>query len=218
MAEHYVAEIRKVQPLGPYYLGGYSFGGRVAYVMAQKLRANGEDVAFVGLIDVYSQAGQRRREMKSWLAHHRDRIRALPPRQVPTYLWMRTANLGKMVFMRLRLKSYSAAWNFFKSRGRPLPRILRNPVLANDLIRRDYRAHPYDGGATLFKAELYAWAHTDQHDGWNRLIRGKLEIRPISGRHFEIVNQPHVRTLARELADALEKAQAAFTASARLAS
>jgi acyl-CoA synthetase (AMP-forming)/AMP-acid ligase II/thioesterase domain-containing protein/acyl carrier protein len=218
MAEHYVTEIRKVQHGGPYYLGGYSFGGRVAYVIAQKFRASGEEVAFVGLIDVYSQAGQRRREMKSWLAHHRDRIRALPPRQVPAYLWMRTANLGKMVFMRLRLKSYSAAWNFFKSRGRPLPRILRNPVLANDLIRRDYRARPYDGDATLFKAELYAWAHTDQHDGWYDLIKGKLEIRPISGRHFEIVNQPHVRTLARELVDALEKAQAAFTASARLAS
>jgi acyl-CoA synthetase (AMP-forming)/AMP-acid ligase II/thioesterase domain-containing protein/acyl carrier protein len=208
MAECYVSEIKKVQPLGPYYLGGYSFGGRVAYVMAQKLRARGEDVAFVGLIDVYSQAGQRRREMKSWLAHHLDRIRALPPRQVPAYLGIRTANLGNMIHMRLRLKSYSAAWNFFKSRGRPMPRVLRNPVLANDLIRRDYRARPYHGDVTLFKAELYAWAHTDQHDGWFDLIKGKLEIRPISGRHYEIVKQPHVQTLARELADALERAQA----------
>jgi acyl-CoA synthetase (AMP-forming)/AMP-acid ligase II/thioesterase domain-containing protein/acyl carrier protein len=209
MAEYYVSEIKKVQPAGPYYLGGYSFGGRVAYVMAQKLRASGEAVAFVGLIDVYSQAGRQRREMGSWLTHHRDRIRALPSRQVPVYFWMRAANLANMIRMRLRLRSYSAAWDFFKSRGRPMPRILRNPVLANDLIRRDYRARPYDGDATLFKAELYAWAHTDQHDGWNHLIRGKLDIRPISGRHYEIVKQPHVQTLARELADALEKAQAA---------
>ncbi|MQA65926.1 MAG: acyl-CoA synthetase, partial [Alphaproteobacteria bacterium] len=35
MAAHYVTEIRKVQPEGPYYIGGHSFGGRVAYVMAQ---------------------------------------------------------------------------------------------------------------------------------------------------------------------------------------
>jgi acyl-CoA synthetase (AMP-forming)/AMP-acid ligase II/thioesterase domain-containing protein/acyl carrier protein len=218
MAEYYIREIRKVKPAGPYYIGGYSFGGRVAYVMAQKLRAGGEEVAFLALLDVYSQSGQRRRGLGSWLAHHRDRIRALPPSQVPTYLWMRGRNLGEMIYMRLRLRSYSSAWNYFKSRGRPMPRLLRHPVLANDLIRRDYRASPYDGDATLFKAELYAWAHSDQHDGWHDLIKGKLEVRPISGRHFEIVKPPHVQALARELADALEKAQVATAQPAAKAS
>jgi thioesterase domain-containing protein len=66
----------------------------------------------------------------------------------------------------------------------------------------------------LFKAERYAWAHADQHDGWHKLIRGCLEIRPISGRHYEIMTQPHVQTLADELSDVLRQAQAS---SARLA-
>ena len=118
--------------------------------------------------------------------------------------------------MGLRLRSFSMAWQYFERRGRPLPRILRRPVPANDMIRRDYRAQPYGGVATLFKAERYAWTHADAHDGWFELIKGKLEIRPISGRHYEIVKQPHVKTLAAELSDALDQAQAASAGRVRV--
>lgn len=61
----------------------------------------------------------------------------------------------------------------------------------------------------LFKAEPYAWSHPDAHEGWKKLIKGNLEIRSITGRHFEIVDPPHVQVLAAELADALKKAQSA---------
>jgi thioesterase domain-containing protein/acyl carrier protein len=215
MAACYVQEIKKVQPEGPYYIGGYSFGGRVAYVMAQQLHAAGEEVAFLGLFDVYSRAGQQTVAFGDWLRHHWNRLRALPPRELPGYLALRVSNLVETIYMKLRLKSYSAAWRFFKSRGKPLPRFLYLPVPANDMIRRGYRARPYDGDATLFKAELYAWAHADQHEGWHKLIRGRLDIRPISGRHYEIVKPPHVQILARELSDALRKAQAAQAARAK---
>jgi thioesterase domain-containing protein len=128
---------------------------------------------------------------------------------LPGYFWLRVQNLAEIIHLRLRLKGFSAAWHFYKSRGKPLPRLLRRVEPANDMIRRAYRAQPYDGDATLFKAELYAWAHTDAHDGWKKLIRGSLEIRPIPGGHNEIMNQPHVRTVAAELSDALAKARAA---------
>src|SRR5690606_7286479 len=51
MAAHYVAEIRTVQPRGPYYLSGYCFGGNVAYEMARQLEAAGETVALLALLD-----------------------------------------------------------------------------------------------------------------------------------------------------------------------
>ncbi|MQA67497.1 MAG: alpha/beta fold hydrolase, partial [Alphaproteobacteria bacterium] len=211
MAAYYVQEIRKVQPEGPYYLGGYSFGGRVAYVMAQTLCAAGEEVALLALFDTYSAYGQRKVRTHDWLAYHLERMKALPMVRAPAYLKQRARNFAKMAFMRARLKSYSAAWHFYKSRGKPLPRVLRRPIPANDMIRRAYRAQPYDGDATLFKCELYAWAHADQHNGWKELIRGNLDIRPIPGGHYEIMTQPHVRTIAKELAAALDKARAAHT-------
>src|SRR5262249_23289143 len=50
MVTHYVAEIRLVQPHGPYFLCGYSFGGRLALEVARKLVAQGETVKFLGII------------------------------------------------------------------------------------------------------------------------------------------------------------------------
>jgi amino acid adenylation domain-containing protein len=50
-SKHYLALIRSVQPRGPYYLLGYCLGGLVAYEMAQKLRAQGERVAFLALVE-----------------------------------------------------------------------------------------------------------------------------------------------------------------------
>lgn len=44
MARHYIAEIRTVQPRGPYRIGGTCTGGLVAYEMAQQLTADGEEV------------------------------------------------------------------------------------------------------------------------------------------------------------------------------
>ncbi len=50
-SEHYLALIRSLQARGPYYLVGYCLGGLVAYEMAQKLRAQGERVAFLALVE-----------------------------------------------------------------------------------------------------------------------------------------------------------------------
>ncbi len=44
MASLYVKEIRRMQPHGPYYLGGYCMGGTVAYEMAQLLRAKASEL------------------------------------------------------------------------------------------------------------------------------------------------------------------------------
>jgi phthiocerol/phenolphthiocerol synthesis type-I polyketide synthase E len=51
MAEQYAKEIRRVQPRGPYFLGGYCMGGTVAYEVAQQLAASGERVALLALFD-----------------------------------------------------------------------------------------------------------------------------------------------------------------------
>ncbi|MED7949604.1 non-ribosomal peptide synthetase [Streptomyces sp. BE303] len=53
LAELYLAEVRAVQPHGPYHLLGYSFGGTVAHTMAALLQEGGEEVALLGLLDAY---------------------------------------------------------------------------------------------------------------------------------------------------------------------
>src|SRR5699024_10738084 len=64
MAAHYISEIIKHNPSGPYYIGGHSFGGYVAFEMAKQLKEMGKDVAKVIMfdIDVY----QSETELTKW--------------------------------------------------------------------------------------------------------------------------------------------------------
>src|SRR5262249_11489259 len=63
MAANFVSEIRRVQPHGPYFLGGYSFGGRVSFEIAQQLVNKGERVSFLGLIDTTLRDTSRHSEV-----------------------------------------------------------------------------------------------------------------------------------------------------------
>ena len=51
--DHHLNTLRKQQPQGPYYLFGYSLGGTLAQAIAARLRAQGEAVAFLGLLDTW---------------------------------------------------------------------------------------------------------------------------------------------------------------------
>jgi len=51
MATYYIKALRTVQPEGPYYLGGWSFGGLVAFEMAQQLQREGHEVALLAILD-----------------------------------------------------------------------------------------------------------------------------------------------------------------------
>ena len=53
MAADYIGQIRAVQPVGPYYLLGHSFGAIAAHEMAVQLRAEGEEVAALIILDAY---------------------------------------------------------------------------------------------------------------------------------------------------------------------
>ena len=51
MAAHYLTQIRKIQPNGPYFLAGLSSGGTTAWEIAQLLQAQGQEVALLALFD-----------------------------------------------------------------------------------------------------------------------------------------------------------------------
>ena len=51
MAAHYIREMRSVQPVGPYYLLGASFGGLVIFEMAHQLLAQGQKVALLAMLN-----------------------------------------------------------------------------------------------------------------------------------------------------------------------
>ncbi|WP_192458745.1 amino acid adenylation domain-containing protein [Musicola keenii] len=62
MSDHHLATLRRIQPKGPYFLLGYSLGGMLAHSIAARLQQQGEEVAFLGLLDTYPPEEQDWRE------------------------------------------------------------------------------------------------------------------------------------------------------------
>ncbi|MBX9602037.1 MAG: SDR family NAD(P)-dependent oxidoreductase [Bryobacteraceae bacterium] len=107
MAAHYLDELREFQPEGPYYMGGSSFGGLVAYEMAQQLIAAGQRVGVVALFDTFGPGyprqlrtvGRIRRVWNRWLFRlslHSTNLRLLEPEDRRAYLQRVAANAVKM--------------------------------------------------------------------------------------------------------------------------
>jgi len=173
MAEHYIREIRTVQPVAPYYLGGFSFGGLVAYEMAQQLRAAGEDVSLLVLFDTYP--GNLKPLAESVVALWR--ISSL--REVTRSIW----------------RSFRRRLNMWL-----LPPVLKNVFLSNMRAASQYKLQPYPGNVVLFRAtEKSLRAEDNPHAAWNGLIQGTLDIDQIAGDHGGILVQPQVKDLARRL-------------------
>jgi nonribosomal peptide synthetase DhbF len=57
MAADYLAQVRAVQPTGPYRFVGWSFGGNIAHAMATTLEHQGEEVELLAMLDAYPYAG-----------------------------------------------------------------------------------------------------------------------------------------------------------------
>jgi len=215
ISKFYLDEIKTIQPHGPYYLGGYSFGGRVAFRMAQMLRDAGEEVALLALIDAWSQVGRQRIRLHQWLALKLKRAAGSNLAELGSSVafWIKRA-FQEFTYFPLRARFFAATCVLCEWSGRPVPRFLRNPQLVNLYISAKYHAEPYQGNGVLLEAERTDWAHADRHEGWHQLVQGGLEVRNVPGEHVEILEEPYVATLAKELKICLEEARSKSSAPA----
>jgi surfactin family lipopeptide synthetase A len=91
LAAHYVSAMKTIQPDGPYMLGGWSFGGTVAFEMAQQLSRDGDRVSLLLMLDTQGtdlRPPAKRRILKTFTAlagHLYDGLRLLPGTM--PYVW-----------------------------------------------------------------------------------------------------------------------------------
>ena len=201
LAAEYIREIKKVQPTGPYYLGGFSFGGRVAYVMARQLREAGERVGLLALLDPFSGLGRHRVELGPWLVSQWRVVRGLGPAAMPGYMWRRVRRFSGRMATRGRLFGVQLALRHYQGQEDALPGFLRRPEDRLTLAHESYRPVPYDGSAVLFQAQRNIRTHADAHAGWHKLVRGGLEVFPMPCSHSQIMEEPYVREMADVLSD-----------------
>ncbi len=205
MAARYIAELRAVQPAGPYHLAGYSMGGWIALEMARQLRAVGQEVALLGLIDTHAEGGPRHASVGLWIRRHLKRLAALKLSDLASYIARRFVNGSELLYLAVRQRSFVVALRIYGGVSPRTPKWLRRTADANVYAIRSYQAKRYDGDAVLFRAEPDAWTPPDAYDGWKPLIGGRLKIRPIASRHSEILDAPQVEGLAAALTACLSE-------------
>jgi thioesterase domain-containing protein len=212
MARSYLEAVKARQPDGPYYLGGYCFGGNVAYEMARQLRMQGQEVALVVLID--SAPANAGYEAVTWWR--------------PGFAWRFAWNLRYWLadFIGLEAKDRS---RFFGRKLRSLGRKLRRlfgfetGVARFDLEEvidlRNFSEHelklwqkhlealiahverPYAGRVALLRTRGQPlFCSLEEDFCWGKLVRGDVLVRRIPGSHENIFMAPNVQVLASELA------------------
>ncbi|MBI3947384.1 MAG: amino acid adenylation domain-containing protein [Armatimonadetes bacterium] len=211
IADAYLAEVRSVQRSGPYFLGGYSFGGVVALEMAHRLREQGEEVRLVVLLDSFHPQAAALLPGAGITATRlsRKERRLLAPRErVPA--GRRVAQAAERTEWWVKDRVKLAGLHLFQRLGRPLPRVLsafRIRLACLEALRH-HALTPYPGDVALFRVEEHA---ARDRELWREAITGHLEAHPAGGDHWSMLSRPHVRSLADRLADCLARAQAGLT-------
>lgn len=188
MAELYLEHLRKAQPTGPYYLGGYSFGGLVAVEVARRLVEAGQEVALLALVDTYFVSQQS--DSPSLL----DRFFSLSSAQKLAYLKKRATRYRRGIKRRIDALS--------------LPRAVKAVREACAVAEQKYRPSVFPGSVTLFRASEKALRGLDgAQNGWQQYAAGGMEVHEIDGDHGNILNEPNVRQLAAALRARLDRAR-----------
>jgi acetoacetyl-CoA synthetase len=184
VADH-VAVIRSVQPRGPYWLLGYSWGGVVALEIARSLRAIGEDVGFIGMIDPV--VGEVNWSYSAWLGYMANRVRhhLRTLRQVTSfrsalgYGQKLLVPLFGRVSRRLGFTRWQPLADEADSLPGPLSRLWDAEVAAIEAYRQQY----YDGKVTLFAMRDGHASMCDPRKVWSNKV-SELDLRWLTCDHY----------------------------------
>jgi thioesterase domain-containing protein len=194
MAAHYIAELKSVQPNGPYAVGGHCSGSWVAFEMARQLEANGDELRAVIVVD-QGPPGVERPKIRTF-----------------RYLVNRT----RFYFRDGRLR-YSLAWQFKIVTARFLLRRVGPPTARFEETVREVHRHAvrrYGGGRikhdiTLVRsAESLVLDDKSWYVKWGTCTEGALTTMNVDGTHANLLVRPFVVQLASSFIDALEGSDA----------
>jgi phthiocerol/phenolphthiocerol synthesis type-I polyketide synthase D len=208
----YVAQIRELQPAGPYRLGGWSFGGALAYETARHLRAAGEEVSTLFMIDVVlaRKDGTDEREML------RARFERFKDYLVDTYGVTLDLDVAAVVELpeEEQVGAFLAA--VLESGVELSPELLEHQRTSYEDARAAERfdPQPYDGHVLLYRASDQGltttldprYARTEDTLGWD-VYCPSLEVVKVPGDHTSMIDPPHVDVMARHLRQVLSEVE-----------
>jgi amino acid adenylation domain-containing protein len=201
LASRFLPEILKIQPRGPYRLGGHSFGGVVAFELAQQLVAHGHEVSLLALFDTWGKGYPAVRPFPGRLIDHLAYLRTLGFRQQLAYLSRKVAGGTARAVAALRSRAARSV-SFDDAPTTPAP---PSPDigLINRLAWRRYQPRTYPGKLVLFRAErVPRWVGSRFDDpllGWGQLAAQGVVAHAVRGDHLTLLDGTNVEPVARLL-------------------
>ena len=204
LAELYVGEIRRVQPVGPYQIAGYSFGGIVAYEMARQLALAGEIVAMVAILDTANRHYYRQQSFARRMQMRATRIMDLTGRYRRKLASKRldqvVVDASMAVGRHLKPVGWRMARTVFRLADRPMPEGMQDNLALFAEIAEKYKPGPYKGRVLIVYAEERGREYRSNATlGWEDVAGDGVEVRYVPGDHMSFMHKPNVEQVAKHL-------------------
>ncbi|WP_414568346.1 amino acid adenylation domain-containing protein [Nostoc sp. CCY 9925] len=212
-ANYYLQEIRKIQPNGPYLLGGHCYGGILAFEMAQQLQRQGERVDLLVVIDAIlseTRIESTKDDDAKFLLRMAESIKTDSNIDFSvSFEELRDLSLNKQldlinqkanfIFTDTEIKDFIRYYKLFKAHVQAM---------------RDYVPVIYPHSMTLFRAKeeiIHDFESPEFHTndpllGWGKFSSQPIKLIEVPGDHFSIFVEPHIQELAKTLRVCIDNA------------
>ncbi|NEO77382.1 MAG: zinc-binding dehydrogenase [Moorea sp. SIO4G3] len=207
MAAEYIKAMRFIQQNGPYFIGGASFGGMIAFEMAQQLHAEGEKVAVLAMIDTPGpgEMGLKLENETAIATYIIESLLELDKNFISLNSMPEQGNAEEQVIYALeQAKIANLVPNDFQIQTtRNIIRIFK----ANMEAMWNYRPRIYPGKIIFFRAQDRREKYDPEHPeySWMDLAASGIEIYPVGGNHITMNYDPHVQVIAEKIKLYLEQ-------------
>jgi thioesterase domain-containing protein len=196
LASEYVRAMREVQPKGPYLLGGMCRGAHIAFEMATQLKAQGDTVALLAILDTWVM--ENTYSYLFYVDYYVKRTRwffELSAREKLNFVKDKISRSLDNYAVRLRLREGHAA---------TLP-----PVTAVYWPDPSFVPRTYDGRITVFRVSDQPATRIRSHAlGWEARSIGGVDVEIVPGGHGTLLRTPNVEVLAARFREILAETEA----------
>jgi len=194
MAAYFIREIQQVQPEGPYWLCGFSMGGRIAYEMALQLTKQGHNVAFLGILGTSAPGFPKAYSWKP--AHYLERFWKFCGLSLNEKMRYLQSQRQYKKHRKQRQTAPKDGWDIHE-----FPNYRKLYQAGLEAFFRYQTQQRYNGDIVLFR-EMKDFNLLDKEMynhptfGWDQFITGQIRVHDIDCIHPNILNQPHVQACA----------------------
>jgi amino acid adenylation domain-containing protein len=198
IAADYLEEVRLIQPYGPYFLGGHSFGGFIAYEMAQQLYQQGETVGVLALLDCLGPNSFDKYPFTQWLSIHAHNLAQLSTSEKLAYFPERIEYILQSKIPWSWQEKYFKLFSLMLS---PEQKLISRIENIHFQAKQKYTPTVYPGKLTLFRAQIrQANSYFDPYGGWGGLALEGIDVYEVPGDHRSLLSKPeNSKILAEKL-------------------